>query len=318
MKTPAVEAVALSKRYASGTVAVREVSFAVAGGEIFGLLGQNGAGKTTTVRMLVGLLRPTGGTARICGIDVARRSRAARELIGFAAQVASVDPLLTVEENLVLVGRLRGLSRSGATGRARELIDRLDLSQVRSTRAVLLSGGMRRRTDLAQALVGEPRVLFLDEPTVGLDPESRHQLWEVILELRAAGTTVVLTTHYLEEADRLCDRVAIIANGELIADDTPAALKAGVGEEAVAVTVDAERDTTACATAAAALAPLAMRPPEIAGAIITASLDRGSTLWDAVAALHASGVSVLGLTVRGPTLEDVYLHHTAGATRAAS
>ena len=230
---PAVQAEALVKHYPAktGTIeAVRGVDLTVEGGEIFGFLGPNGAGKSTTVRMLTTLLSITSGTARVAGVDVAREPDAVRRLIGVALQEAGLDPRQTGRELLVLQGRLFDLSARGAAARADELLELVELEEAADRRIKGYSGGMKRRLDLASALVHEPQVLFLDEPTTGLDPASRLTIWEELRRINERGTTVFLTTQYLEEADQLCDRLAIIDDGRIVLEGTPAELKANLRE----------------------------------------------------------------------------------------
>jgi ABC-2 type transport system ATP-binding protein len=228
--TPAVEVTGLVKTYRrGGAPAVAGITFGIAPGEIFGLLGPNGSGKTTTVRILVTLLRQTAGTARIGGHDTLRDPREVHELIGYAGQFTGVDDDLTVAENLAVAAILHRVPHNESWRRAGRLIEEFALTAVARQRASRLSGGLRRRLDLARALIHRPSVLFLDEPSTGLDPQSRAALWDRLRSLRDAGTTVFLTTQYLEEADRLCDRVAIIDAGEFVAEGPPAELKAGIG-----------------------------------------------------------------------------------------
>jgi ABC-2 type transport system ATP-binding protein len=216
----------LAKRYPNGTEAVRGISFRVRAGEMFGILGPNGAGKSTTMGMLGTLVRPTGGTATVAGLDVAEHPRGVRRQIGFAMQEVGVDDLATGRELLVLHGRLHGLSRREATRRAGLLLDLVGLGEAADRRMAEYSGGMQRRADLASALIHLPPVLFLDEPTEGLDPHGRSAIWATLERLNEAlGMTVVLTTHYMEEADRLCDRIAIVDHGRIVAEGTPAELK---------------------------------------------------------------------------------------------
>src|SRR6476660_2571062 len=222
----AIEVIALEREFKGGLRAVDGIDLAVAPGEVYGFLGPNGAGKTTTVRMLVTLLRPTGGHARVAGFDVAAQPSEVRRRIGVALQEAALDMLMTGRELMELQATLHGIPRRTVAARAAALIDRVGLSQAAERRVGTYSGGMRRRLDLAMALIHEPEVLFLDEPTTGLDPTSRSTLWEEVRRLKAEGTTVFLTTQYLEEADQLADRVGIINQGMIVAEGTPAALKA--------------------------------------------------------------------------------------------
>jgi ABC-2 type transport system ATP-binding protein len=229
--TTTIEAAELAKVYGDGTRALAGISFTAEAGEIFGFLGPNGSGKTTAVRIFVTLLQATSGAARVAGYDVRRDRGRVRELIGYSGQYAGVDQDLTVTENLILSGRLHGLSASQTARRGDELVERLGLGGVAGHRAGRLSGGMRRRLDLAQAMVHRPAALFLDEPTTGLDPQARNALWEELRALSAAGTTILLTTQYLEEADRLAGRVAVLDGGRVVAEGTPAELKRQTAEQ---------------------------------------------------------------------------------------
>jgi ABC-2 type transport system ATP-binding protein len=234
----AIEVDDLTKTYPDGTVALAGLSFTVRQGEIFGLLGPNGSGKTTTVRILVTLLAKTSGIARITGLDVTRQPHQVRKKIGYAAQFIGLDDDLTARENLILSGRLHGMSKSQAGSRAAELLEILSLTATADDRVTRFSGGMRRRVDLAQALMHRPSVLFLDEPTVGMDPQSRGAFWRYLQQLRRDGTTVLLTTQYLEEADRSCDQIAIVDRGCRLTIGTPAALKDELGTQRITLTLD--------------------------------------------------------------------------------
>src|SRR3954464_7479837 len=226
---PAIEVEALEREFKGGLRAVDGIDLEVADGEVYGFLGPNGAGKTTTVRMLVTLLRPTGGRALVAGHDVAREPHLVRKRIGVALQEAALDMLMTGRELMELQATLHGIPPQDVRGRADQLIERVGLAQARDRRVGTYSGGMRRRLDLAMALIHDPEVLFLDEPTTGLDPVSRVTLWEEVRRLKGEGTTVFLTTQYLEEADQLADRVGIISSGRIVGEGPPAALKAEVG-----------------------------------------------------------------------------------------
>jgi len=229
-RVDAIVVYGLAKRYPNGTEAVRGISFHVQAGEVFGILGPNGAGKSTTMGMLGTLVRPTGGTAAVAGLDVAEHPRSVRRQIGFAMQEVGVDDLATGRELLVLHGRLHGLSRRESTRRAGLLLELVGLGEAADRRMGDYSGGMQRRADLASALIHLPPVLFLDEPTEGLDPHARSAIWETLERLNEAlGMTVVLTTHYMEEADRLCDRIAIVDHGRIVVEGTPAQLKRAAG-----------------------------------------------------------------------------------------
>src|SRR5690606_19026094 len=230
----AIETSALQKHFAD-TKAVNGIDLNVATGSVFGLLGPNGAGKTTTIRMLATLLKPDGGTARVLGHDVVREADKVRAKVSLTGQFASVDEDLTGQENLVMISRLLGFSWPGARARAKELLEAFELEEAAGRQVRAFSGGMRRRLDIAASLVVTPELLFLDEPTTGLDPRSRNQVWDIVRAIAAEGTTVLLTTQYLEEADHLADRLAVIDHGRLIAEGTPGQLKASVGTSSLHV-----------------------------------------------------------------------------------
>ncbi len=274
-------------------------------GTVFGLLGPNGAGKTTAVRVLTTLLQPDAGSARVAGLDVVRDGAQLRELIGLAGQYAAVDENLTGAENLVMVGRLYGAKRAQAKVRARELLTRFDLVDAADRPVKTYSGGMRRRLDLAAALVARPPIIFLDEPTTGLDPRSRLSLWETIEGLVAEGTTVLLTTQYLDEADRLADDLAVIDHGKVIAEGTPDELKDRIGGERLEVRL---ADAAEGERAAQALAPLSDEPPAADDGLVRLHVrGRSGTIVEAVRRLDEAGVDVEDLGLRRPTLDDVFL-----------
>ncbi len=291
--------------------ALAGVDLEVPRGAVLGLLGPNGAGKTTFVRILTTLLKPDAGTARVVGLDVVSQAAAVREQIGLAGQYAAVDENLTGLENLTMVGRLYGSRRAAARARGRELLERFDLVEAAGRPVKTYSGGMRRRLDLAAALVAKPPVLFLDEPTTGLDPRARLSMWEVIEDLVAEGTTVLLTTQYLDEADRLADAIAVIDHGRLIAEGTSDQLKDRVGGERLEVKLDDGADGAA---AVLALASMAYETPAAADGLVTLSVrEHRGAIVEAVRRLSEAGVGVDDLAVRRPTLDDVFLKLTGHA-----
>jgi ABC-2 type transport system ATP-binding protein len=309
----AITASGLVKSYGS-VQALAGVDLEVAHGTVFGLLGPNGAGKTTIVRILTTLLRPDAGSARVDGLDVVRDAARLRERIGLAGQYAAVDENLTGLENLTMVGRLYGRRRAEAKRRGEELLERFELSDAAHRPTKTYSGGMRRRLDLAAALVAQPPVLFLDEPTTGLDPRSRLQLWETIEGLVAEGTTVMLTTQYLDEADRLAHEVAVIDHGRVIAEGTPDALKDRVGGERLEIRLE---DVAQAEQAVAALAQMADDPPAVAGDLVTVAVrQRGGAIVEAVRRLDRAGVGVEDIELRRPTLDDVFLALTGHAAES--
>src|ERR1035441_7338066 len=280
-------------------------------GTVLGLLGPNGAGKTTVVRVLTTLLKPDAGTITVAGLDAA----ALPEEIGLAGQYAAVDENLTGLENLTMVGRLYGTPRRAAKARGMELLERFDLDEAASRPTKTYSGGMRRRLDLAAALVAKPPVLFLDEPTTGLDPRSRLRLWETIEGLVADGTTVLLTTQYLDEADRLADSITVIDHGKVIAQGTSDEFKDRVGGERLEVRLEQADDS---GRAVEALAPLSdERPTAQDFTVSVAVLERSGVIVDAVRRLGAAGVGVDDITLRRPTLDDVFLALTGHAAEEA-
>jgi ABC-2 type transport system ATP-binding protein len=313
--SPAIAADRLVKYYGS-TKALAGLDLTVPAGTVYGLLGPNGAGKTTAVRVFATLLRPDGGRAQVLGHDVTADAPAVRRLIGLTGQYAALDEALTGRANLVMIGQLSRLTGSAARRRADELLERFELTGA-ATRAVkTYSGGMRRRLDLAASLIGRPRVLFLDEPTTGLDPNARAMMWEIVRGLAADGTTLLLTTQYLEEADQLAGRVAVIDGGSVIAEGTPSELKSSVSGEHLEVTLapgaDAEAAITALkpfsrGTAAPAGDGLRLRVPVIVSDGLTTEVVR---------ALDAAGIPVNDVTVRRASLDDVFFaltgHGAAG------
>jgi ABC-2 type transport system ATP-binding protein len=294
--------------------AVAGVDLAVPTGTVLGLLGPNGAGKTTVVRILATLLTPDAGRAEVAGLDVVRDADALRARIGLTGQYAAVDGQLTGRENLVLVGRLYHLGRREARRRADELLAQFELGDAASRPAKTYSGGMRRRLDLAASLVNRPEVLFLDEPTTGLDPRSRLVLWEIIEDLVSRGTTLLLTTQYLDEADRLADRIAVIDEGSVIAEGTADELKDRVGGDFVDLRVADVAQTGAAAQALAAIGDGEPIADEGTGRVAVPAAAGSEALVAAVRALDAAGIGIADLGLRRPTLDDVFLAltgHTA-------
>ena len=303
----AVETEQLRKSYGA-VQALRGVDLRVAAGSVFGLLGPNGAGKTTAVRILTTLLRPDEGSARVVGFDVVRDAAQVRQEIGLAGQYAAVDENLTGFENLEMVGRLYHLPRGDARARARELLASFDLVAAGDRLVRTYSGGMRRRLDLAAALVARPPVLFLDEPTTGLDIRSRIGLWQTIETLVSEGTTVLLTTQYLDEADRLADRIAVIDQGLVIAEGTSEELKAKVGGERLEIHLC---DGQLGEQAVVALSPIASdRPCLEDGTVRVPVAERRGTIAAAVRRLDDAGIAIDDISVNTPTLDDVFLNLT--------
>jgi ABC-2 type transport system ATP-binding protein len=300
----------LRKRFGT-VVALDGIDFAVPTGTVLGLLGPNGAGKTTAVRILTTILPRDGGRAEVLGIDVDRDPQAVRERIGLAGQYAAVDEHLTGRENLRLVGLLAHLPEAAVRSRPDELLDRFDLTDAANRPVKTYSGGMRRRLDLAAALVHRPPVLFLDEPTTGLDPRSRTELWEVISGLVAAGTTVLLTTQYLEEADRLADHIVVVDHGQVIAAGTAAELKATLGASIVETAL---LDPAHAEQARQALARHGIGDVELEGHTVVLKVDDGPrAAVEVVRTLDRAGLAPVSLLIREPTLDDVFLSLTGHA-----
>ena len=303
--TLAIEAVGLAKSFGA-TRAVDGVDLAVRTGAVYGVLGPNGAGKTTTIRILATLIRPDAGSARVLGHDVVEEADAVRRLVSLTGQLASVDEDLTGRENLVLLGRLLGYSRAQAKARAGDLLEAFELGEAAGRQVKTYSGGMRRRLDLAASIVATPQLMFLDEPTTGLDPRSRNQVWGIIRALVAQGTTVLLTTQYLDEADQLADRIAVIDHGKVIAEGTPGELKASVGSGSLHVRLrepgrrdEAER---LLAHALGALVHVDSDP-----AALWARVSDPERTARAFGELARAGIAVADFSVGQPSLDEVFL-----------
>ena len=314
MSDVAIRVEGLTKRFGAVT-ALDGIDLEVPARTVFGLLGPNGAGKTTAIRVLSTILPPDAGRAEVLGHDVRRDAEAVRYRIGLAGQNAAVDPNLTGRENLRLIGRLTQLRRSDIESRAAEILTRFGLAEAADRPVRTYSGGMRRRVDLAAALVNRPPVLFLDEPTTGLDPYSRNEVWEMIGELVHDGTTVVLTTQYLEEADRLASRVAVVDQGHVIADDTPAQLKARLGSTVIEIGL---ADAPTAERARDVLARAGTPSSELEDSTVRLTTHEGARLLvDALRALDGGGIVPVTLAVREPSLDDVFLaltgHHAEEA-----
>jgi ABC-2 type transport system ATP-binding protein len=307
-RTNGIVAEGLGKRFGDFW-ALRDLDLEVPAGSVLGLLGHNGAGKTTTVRILTTLASPTTGSARVAGLDVVADAPAVRASIGLAGQSATVDGLLTARRNLELVGRLYHLSRRDARRRGDELLERLGLGDAADRLVRTFSGGMRRRLDLAATLVAAPPVLFLDEPTTGLDPQSRNELWDLLLELVRDGATLLLTTQYLEEADRLADDIVVLDHGRVAATGSPDELKARIGGERIEVTVAALEDLPAGEAALATFADGAssIDPDAL---VVTVPVAAGTPLLDVVRTLDAADVAATDVHRREATLDDVFLSLT--------
>ena len=307
MTSLAIEAEHLVKRFGDQT-AVDDVSFSVPEGSVLGLLGPNGAGKTTTVRMMTTLARPTSGTARVAGHDVLREPDAVRRSMGLTGQAATVDELLTGRENLRLIGSLYGLSSSYVKSAGADLLERFSLTEAADRTVKTYSGGMRRRLDLAVSLIATPPVLFLDEPTTGLDPRSRVELWEVLRGLVKDGTTLLLTTQYLEEADQLADRIVVIDRGAIIAEGTPLELKDRSGKASLVLTVSRAEDLQTAAEM------LRQRVSEVhvdeAARQLTAPAEGLRDMTRIAAIFEDSAIELDDLGLKRPSLDDVFLHLT--------
>jgi len=312
---PAIETRGLVKRFGD-VPALAGVDLDLPVGGVLGLLGPNGAGKTTVVRILTTLLRPDGGTARVMGLDVVRQAGAVRRLVGLSGQYAAVDGYLTGRENLRMIGRLAGLTRSAARVRAHQLLELFDLTAAGRRTARTYSGGMRRRLDVAASLVAAPAMVFLDEPTTGLDPRGRRNLWRLLGELTDRGTSVLLTTQYLEEADRLADTIVVLDQGRVIAAGTSAELKTRVGGDRLELLVPPGTDPRPVAAAMHGLGPA---PPTVdleAGRVLLPITDGPAVLAQVAARLAEHRLPVADLALRRPSLDDVFLTLTGQSIQA--
>jgi ABC-2 type transport system ATP-binding protein len=307
----AIEATGLEKSFGA-TRAVAGIDLAVPEGTIYGVLGPNGAGKTTVIRMLATLITPDAGSARVLGHDLRTDGDAVRGLVSLTGQLASVDEELTGRENLVLLGRLLGLSRAGAKARADELLEAFGIAEASGRLVKHYSGGMRRRLDIAASIVVTPQVMFLDEPTTGLDPRSRNQVWEIARALVAGGTTILLCTQYLEEADQLASGIAVIDRGRVIAEGTPGQLKASVGAGALHVRLlDPARRTEAAAVLERVVGAVDLAPDPAALTVSCSDAERAAA---GVAELARAGVGIAEFSLAQPSLDEVFLSLTGHVT----
>ena len=313
----AIDVDGLELVYSDGTAAVQGVDLAIPEGEFFGFLGPNGAGKTTTIKVLATLLSPTAGEVRVNGFDVRSEARKIRESIGYMAQETSIDPELTAEENIRFACEAYGVPRGERSERVRELLELVDLADVADKEAEEFSGGMKKRLDAATALVHRPPLVFLDEPTTGLDPKARNRLWEYFERINDLGTTIFLTTQYLEEADQLCDRLAVILDGEIVADGSPADLKREVGGEILDVELEggqAARERAATIAREFGAFDDAAVSETDTGISVTAETARQHGT-DLLVAFRDADLTVTGFNVRAPTLDDVFLAITGEELR---
>ena len=313
-RVPAVRAEGLVKTFGSNR-AVDGVDLVVEAGTVYGVLGPNGAGKTTTISMLTTLLRPDGGRAEIFGHDVVKDAHIVRQLIGLTGQFASVDEKLSATENLIIFARLLGLSRADARRKSTELLEEFGLTEAASRPLAKFSGGMRRRLDLAASLIAQPPLIFLDEPTTGLDPRTRGQMWDTIRRLVSTGSTVVLTTQYLDEADQLAGRIAVIDRGRVVAEGTALELKASVGQASLVLRLQPGSDLeVARATIARVLDATAVVSPEAAR--LTVPMSDPDEVTDLLVAFRSAGVHLSEFSVQQPTLDEVFLTLTGSGVPA--
>ena len=302
--TTVIEAEGLTKRFGA-TQALAGVDLHADGGRVLALLGPNGAGKTTIVRILATLLKPDAGRARVCGYDVVADATVVRQVLALTGQYASVDDELTGTENLIMICRLLGFGRAASRTRAREMLERFELAEAAGRAVKGYSGGMRRRLDLAASLLGEPEVLFLDEPTTGLDPRGRGQMWDTVRGVVAAGATVLLTTQYLEEADELADQIAVIDHGLVVASGTPAELKARTGSQTLAVRATDPGHTPRVAAVVAGVA--GARPDVADTGLVTVAVSDPAMVPAVVRRLDDAGIVAVELSLRLPSLDEVFL-----------
>ena len=310
----AIEAEGLKKRFGE-TRALDGVSLTARTGTVLGVLGPNGAGKTTAVRVLATLTRPDAGTATVCGYDIVRDAHQARQLIGLTGQYAGVDEMLTGSENLLMIGRLLGMPRARAKSRAAELLERFALTDAAERSAKTYSGGMRRRLDLAASLVGQPQILYLDEPTTGLDPRSRNGLWDIVRSLVADGVTVLLTTQYLEEADQLADDIVVIDHGRVIADGTPDELKTRAGGQVLEIRPLTPADEPVITRVAGELAGAAA---SVRQGLISVPITDPALMPAVVRRLEDAGVVIGELTLRKSSLDEVFFALTGHAAERST
>ena len=306
----AIDADEVTLTYSDGTEAVRGIDLDIPEGEFFGFLGPNGAGKTTAIKTFATLLRPTSGTVTVNGFDVADEPRAVRESIGYMAQDTSVDEELTARENIRFACEAYGVPKAERGDRIDELLDLVDLAEAADKEAEGFSGGMKKRLDAAMALVHQPPLVFLDEPTTGLDPKARNRLWEYFRRINGEGTTIFLTTQYLEEADQLCERIAVILDGEIVATGSPAELKREVGGEILDIDIDgdeAARERAADVTADSDLFEDQASVETTEEGISVTSQRAREAGTDLLVALRDEGLTVTGFNIRAPTLDDVFL-----------
>ena len=300
---PAIEVHGLEKRFGDNK-AVDGIDLVVPSGMIYGVLGPNGAGKTTTINMLATLMRPDGGSAKVFGHDVVHEAQVVRQLIGVTGQYASVDEKLSAIENLVIFGRLLGLSSSEAKAKAAELLEEFGLSDAAKRPLKNFSGGMRRRLDLAASLIAQPPLIFLDEPTTGLDPRTRNQMWDTIRKLVKSGSTILLTTQYLEEADQLADRIAVIDHGHVVAEGTPNELKKSIGNATLVLGIKHKKYMAEAARIVEKTLKVKTQQPE--QTVITAPMKDADTVTDLLIKLRTADIEIDELSVQKPTLDEVF------------